>query len=117
LLGVKKWKQVEIPEDQVQLATAKKAAGGINGKADMEGADADEGIEDGNYRDIFAKRMAAQKSELKKGVFPASSDTNERNIQGHYASYDDEQLRGLHEVERITRLFNLLSHDNIYISE
>jgi hypothetical protein len=36
---------------------------------------------------------------------------------GSYANYDDEQLRTLPEVERITRLFNLLSHENIYISE
>ena len=36
---------------------------------------------------------------------------------GQYANYDDEQLRGLPQVERITRLFNLLSHGNAYISE
>ena len=36
---------------------------------------------------------------------------------GTYGNYDDEQLRHLYEVERITRLFNLLSHDNEYISE
>ena len=36
---------------------------------------------------------------------------------GNYANFDDEQLRTVSEVDRITRLFNLLSHDNIYISE
>ena len=34
-----------------------------------------------------------------------------------YSSYNDEELKSLAEVDRITRLFNLLSHDNIYISE
>ena len=61
--------------------------------------------------------MSIQKSELKKGNFAANIDDNEKSRQGNYANYDDEQLRSLHEVDRITRLFNLLSHDNIYISE
>ena len=41
----------------------------------------------------------------------------ESNQAGNYGNYDDEALRTLPEIERITRLFNLLSHDNIYISE
>lgn len=59
--------------------------------------------------------MYLQKSELKKASDSTHMDSHEQ--PGTYANYDDEQLKSLPEVERITRLFNLLSHDNIYISE
>ena len=57
-----------------------------------------------------------QQSDLGKGK---SDGINfiESNQAGNYGNYDDDELRQLPEIERITRLFNLLSHDNIYISE
>lgn len=123
LLGVHDWRVVEPKPDQAnqqrqqQLATALAPAGGITGKEDMDGKDEDEGQDGVNFRDIFNEKMSAQKSELKKGTFQFQSDEKKEQTLGNYANYDDEQLRLLPEVERITRLFNLLSHDNIYISE
>ena len=61
--------------------------------------------------------MILQKTEIKKANNISQLENLNMQCLGSYANYDDEQLRTLPEVERITRLFNLLSHENIYISE
>ena len=116
LLGVGRWKVVP-PKDQQnkQLATSNQPEGGIVPSRDLGGKDQDDGPDDVNFRDIFQKKMSAQKHMLKAGTLQSTEEDKEP--LGHYANYDDEQLRGVPQVERITRLFNLLSHGNAYISE
>jgi len=46
-----------------------------------------------------------------------TSPNGSTNNQYIYNNYNDQDLRQLPQIERITGLFNLLSHDNIYISE
>ena len=61
--------------------------------------------------------MNAVKSEMINGNFQFQTNELKEQALGCYANYDDEALRNLQPVMRITKLFNLLSHDNIYISE
>jgi hypothetical protein len=70
---------------------------------------------------MFNKKIYMQKQEMRLSVMDPnqleSAPEAQSELSGCYGNYDDEQLKTLPEVERITRLFNLLSHDNIYISE
>lgn len=50
------------------------------------------------------------------GNFNFVNDLKEQT-NGQYQQYDDEALKVRIPVQRITKFFNLLSHDNIYISE
>jgi hypothetical protein len=139
-LGVKKWKFIDQSgafEAVNQQAASTGPAGGIHSlppsiaKNDPDGEDEadDEEADDSNYRELLhlsfsAKKMSTQQVEMKqpnshlmKEAKKQKSSVEPHSSTGNYGNYDDEQLRGLPEIERITRLFNLLSHDNIYISE
>lgn len=91
---------------------------GEEGKEEGKDASIDDLEENGkiDYRKAFNKKMISAKESLIKDNH-AENEIKMNNFQSNYGNYDDEQLRTLDEVERITRLFNLLSHDNIYISE
>lgn len=55
LLGYDDWKEIEVSpnEGHLQMATSLAPAGGIVGKADMDGKDEEEGAEDTNFKAIF----------------------------------------------------------------
>lgn len=88
----------------------------MHDKDDLEGADEDD-ADNNDTLAVFEKKMNAQKSELMNGNMQFRTSAQKEQALGCYGNYDDEILRGLPQVQRITRLFNLLSHDNIYISE
>ena len=121
LLGVERWEPINQP-DSDQLTHDGSAAGPkVLNIGDIPDEDENAEAENdpkGNIQEIFEKKIqdtkptGQQQPQKQVAKKPASNKNN-----GTYGNYNDEQLRGLPEVERVTRLFNLLSHDNIYISE
>ena len=121
LLGVDGWSVAEKKprpgeDPQPQLPSEDGPVGGMHDKDDLEGADEDD-ADNNDTLAVFEKKMSAQKSELMNGSLQFRTSAQKEQALGCYGNYDDEILRGLPQVQRITRLFNLLSHDNIYISE
>jgi len=105
MLGVDTWKPVETPEKSpLGLSTQLAVTAGTG-----EDVKSQEG--EGDFKDVFEKKEAKAVELKKLGM------AQESQRKSSYGNYDDDQLRHLSEVDRITRLFNLLSHDNIYISE
>lgn len=112
LLGVEKgenagWKPVKQPEKDL---------------SDIEDLVVDQHGQVASVQEIEEEKNNRQGFELSTELKRPNNFTKvsqyKRGVQETvYGSYDDEQLKNLPEVERITRLFNLLSHDNIYISE
>ena len=103
----------------MQAATAYSPAGGLMGKNEFDVQADEDRTKDDDYNALFKKKMFHQKQELMtRDHKDDREDADARKNPGCYANYNDEQLRkDVYAVDRITRLFNLLSHDNIYIAE
>jgi hypothetical protein len=123
LLGVEDWKPIKQADaDQLQADDGPATGNKVLSIKDDDGEGEGDAKDGTDFREIFEKKMETQKAKL-IGQDTNSSPTRtgrkkqQSKPEGNYGNYDDQQLKTLTEVERVTRLFNLLSHDNIYISE
>lgn len=105
MLGVKDWK----PIDENDLDKTRDSVPN-NSILSIKEAPIQEDGKEGDFKDIF--KNSPDSPDLKK-IANYKVETKKTS----YGNYNDDDLKNIHEVERITRLFNLLSHDNIYISE